>query len=149
MAPLDLACDESPTLSAMVNHPVETIQTALGRPEQWCEAMLLHLNNRRCTVAGSASGGQVIRLSVLRKYDQPVDSAFQLIFEFRQLQAAPKTLKVELVSPRGPLGTSNYRIVFEAVALDASRSFVHFSYSYEENLFAHTAMQAYNRLSRK
>lgn len=128
---------------AVVNHPVETIQTAFGRPEHWCEAMLLHLNNRQCTVFGGGSGGQAIRLSVVRKYDQPVEKAFQLTFDFRLVQAARQAFKVELASPEGPLGTSNYRIVFEAVALDAGRSFVHFSYSYEENLFAHTAMQAY------
>ena len=41
------------------------------------------------------------------------------------------------------MGTSNYRIVLEAIPLDAKRSFIHMSYSYAYGVAARLAMQGY------
>lgn len=127
---------------AIVDQPMGALVTLLGTPTQWCETMLLHINNRKCTVASGPSGAE-ITLSVVRKYDQPIDNAFQLPFVFNLIDKTAQHLEVRLAANSGPLGTSNYRIVVEAVPADASHSFLHFSYSYEENFLAHTAMQAY------
>ena len=43
----------------------------------------------------------------------------------------------------GPLGTKDYRIVFEAIPIDAKSSFVHMSYAYRYGLAARLAMQGY------
>ena len=48
-----------------------------------------------------------------------------------------------LGADEGPLGTSDYRIVLEAVPLDARRSFVHMSYSYGIGPATRVAMQVY------
>ncbi|CAN5754130.1 hypothetical protein BH11PSE13_BH11PSE13_06090 [soil metagenome] len=127
---------------AIVDQPLPVLAQAMGTPVQWCEAMLLHINNRKCTVAGGASGDE-ITLSVVRKYDQPVENAFHLPFAFKLVDKTTAHLEVRLGAVSGPLGTSNYRIVVEAVPADASHSFLHFSYAYEENFMAHTALQAY------
>ncbi len=127
---------------AIVDHPMSEISTSLAQPAQWCEVMLLHINNRACVVTNGAKG-PVITLSVVRKYDRPVDSAFQLAFDFRAVEATPRHLALRLEAPRGPLGTSNYRIDLEAIAVDATRSFLHFSYAYDENPLTAAAMQAY------
>ncbi len=128
---------------AVVNHPLQTIDNALAQPAQWCEALLLHLNNRACTVSNGVDGGKQITLSVVRKYDQPVDSAFVLPFSFRVVDASRDHLEFALGAASGPLGTSNYRIALEAIALDPQHSFLHFSYAYDEGFLAHTATQAY------
>ncbi len=128
---------------AIVDHPMATISASLGKPEAWCGAMLLHINNRACSVASKGSGAPVILLSVVRKYDRPVDSAFQLAFDFRVSEASPRHMLLTLDAARGPLGTSNYRIVFEAVPVDATHSFLHFSYAYDESVLTAAAMQAY------
>lgn len=127
---------------ALVDQPLTVLSLALGTPAQWCEAMLLHINNRRCTVTTDASG-ETITLNVVRRYDQPVESAFVLPFAFSLIDKTTRHLEVRLGASSGPLGTSNYRIVVEAVPADASHSFLHFSYAYDENFLAHTAMQAY------
>jgi hypothetical protein len=131
---------------AIVDHPLAAISAALGKPEAWCGALLLHINNRACSVTGGSGGTggvPVISLGVVRKYDRPADSAFQLVFDFRVAQATPQHLAVELHAAQGPLGTGNYRIVFEAVPVDATRSFLHFSYAYDESTLTAAAMQAY------
>ncbi|MGJ7568845.1 hypothetical protein ACSFBM_33680 [Variovorax sp. GB1R11] len=127
---------------AIVDHPASAISSALRTPEAWCQAMLLHINNRDCAV--SKNGGRpVVALSVVRKYDRPVDSAFRLAFDFHVADATPQHLEVGLGAQAGPLGTGNYRIAFEAVPADATHSFLHFSYAYDENVLTRTAMEAY------
>ena len=104
--------------------------------------MLLPINNRKCTVSDEASG-KVITLSVVRSYGQPVETAYDLPLEFRLVEGTSHHLNVRLRASSGPFGTSNYRIVLEAVPADEFHSFVHFTYAYQENFLAHTAMQAY------
>jgi hypothetical protein len=127
---------------AIVNHPLASVGSALGTPEHWCEAMMLHINNRRCTVS-RAAGDPAIELSVVRRYDQPVENAFHLVFDFQLPEATDRHLEVRLRAASGPLGTSNYVIAFEAVPVDSTHSFLHFSYTYDENVLTRTAMQAY------
>jgi hypothetical protein len=50
---------------------------------------------------------------------------------------------VLLNADAGPLGTKNYRIVLEAIPLDANSTFVHLSYSYAYGMLGRVAMQSY------
>lgn len=127
---------------AIVEHPVQSIATAFSDPTHWCDTMLMHLNNRACTVANHA-GAAVITLSVVRKFDQPLTGAFRIPFDFHVKESTPQHVEVLLYSKSGPLGTSNYRISLEAVSISAQRSFLHFSYSYEEGFMARTGTLAY------
>lgn len=145
--PLTLNASSTPNglkgdVYAIVDHPVAAVASALSTPEAWCQAMLLHINNRGCTVSKGPTS-PVIALSVVRKYDRPIDSAFRLDFDFHVIDATPQHVEVRLGAQAGPLGTSNYQIAFEAVPADATHSFLHFSYAYDENIFTRTAMEAY------
>ncbi len=127
---------------AIVEHPVQSVGTAFSAPHHWCEAMLLHLNNRACSISNS-SGTDTITLSVVRKYDQPVTGAFRIPFDFHVADSTAQHFEATLFSKSGPLGTSNYRISIEAIPVSAQRSFVHFSYAYEEGFMARAGTQAY------
>jgi hypothetical protein len=50
---------------------------------------------------------------------------------------------VELSSLKGPLGTGNYLIALELVALDEQRSFVHIRYSYTQGFITRCAASLY------
>jgi hypothetical protein len=127
---------------AVVDHPLAAVRAAFNGPAHWCEVLLLHINNRRCAV-GSAGGQQRVTLGIVRKYDIPVEQAFDLPFVFRVTHADPDYLQVQLQADDGPLGTSNYHILLEATAIDAHRSFLHFAYSYEQNPVVALAIGAY------
>lgn len=127
---------------AVIEQPLESVQAAFDSPAHWCEVLLLHVNNRRCQAASAGDHHQVT-LGIVRRYDKPVAEAFNLPFVLRVVQAKPDYLEVQLKAESGPLGTSNYNILLEAVSLDARRSFVHFSYSYEQNMVVALAVQAY------
>lgn len=128
---------------AVVDHPIADVSATLKSSLHWCELLLLHINNRRCKTTGETAGAETLTLSVVRNYDQAPESAFELPFAYRVAHADADHLEVDLSAPSGPLGTSNYRVALEAVAIDERKTFVHFSYSYDHNMMARLATQAY------
>ena len=128
---------------AVVDHPIADVSTTLKSASHWCELLLLHINNRRCKTTGETAGAETLTLSVVRSYDQAPESAFELPFAYRVTHSEPDHLEVDMSAPSGPLGTGNYRVALEAVAIDERKTFVHFSYSYDHNMMARLATQAY------
>ena len=127
---------------AEIDYPFEAVDKALNGPAHWCEVMLLHLNTKQCRLTRDKTDTN-LALGVVRKYDQPLEQAFRLVFAYRVVATAPDYLEVVLTSAQGPLGTSNYRIVLQATSLPGGRSFLHFTYSYDSNAIARLATQAY------
>jgi hypothetical protein len=128
---------------AVVDHPLSEIGATLNGAARWCEVMTLHINNRRCRPDASQQGHETLTLFVVQRYDKPVEQAFELPFVYRVSSATPEHLQMEMSSASGPLGTSNYHVALEAVALDEHKSFVHFSYSYEHNMMVRFTTEAY------
>ena len=127
---------------AVVAQPFSVVGPALQASEHWCDVLIVHLNVKQCRTRSSGAP-TTVNLVVGRKFDQPVDDAYQIAFAYRVAANEPDYLQVRLDAEAGPLGTKNYRILFEAVPLDASRSFVHMSYSYGYGMAARIAMEGY------
>jgi hypothetical protein len=126
---------------AVVDHPFAMVQQALQSADHWCDILILHLNVKRCRTGGGAA--KTLNLSVGRKFDQPIEDAYQLNFAYRVVAATSDYLQVQLTADEGPLSTKNYRIQVEAVPVDAKRSVVHMSYAYGYGFAARLAMQTY------
>jgi len=125
---------------AVVDHPFAAVQQSLRSAEHWCDILILHLNVKRCRVA---DGGQMLSVNVGRKFDQPVEDAYQLDFAYRVSTSSADYLQVQLNAQDGPMGTSDYRIVVEAIGIDAKRSVIHMSYAYRYGMTARLAIQGY------
>jgi hypothetical protein len=126
---------------AVVDHPFATVRQALQLPEHWCDILILHLNVKRCKA--SSGTPKMINLSVGRKFDQPIEDAYSLDFAYRMAASSDDYLQVQLSAAEGPLSTKNYRIVVEAVPVDAKQSVIHMSYAYGYGFAARVAMQTY------
>ena len=127
---------------ARVAQPFAVAGPALQGMGYWCDILILHLNVKRC--AASVPGADdTLSVNIGRKFDQPLADAY--LFQFRYAVAAsrPDYLRVELSAAAGPLGTSRYRIVLEAMPLDTGRSFLHLSYAYAQGTAARWTTQAY------
>ncbi|MDM0073845.1 hypothetical protein QTH90_05600 [Variovorax sp. J2P1-59] len=127
---------------AVVNHSIDDVRRALERSSQWCEMLILHINNRRCR-AEHGSNGEKLTLSVVPRYDKPIDQAFELTFVHRVAHATREYLLVDLSAESGPMGTSHYRVLLEAVPLGERQTFLHFAYAYDHNMVARLATMAY------
>ena len=126
---------------SVVEHPYPVVMASLRSVDNWCDVLLLHLNVKGCKATAGAA--PALTLNVGRKFDQSLEDAYALEFAFRSTAATAEYLQVQLTAPEGPLSTRNYRIVVEAVPIDARKTFVHMSYAYGYGFTAKVAMQTY------
>jgi hypothetical protein len=127
---------------SMVEHPFPMVEQALQAVDHWCDIFILHLNVKGCAATGSGGKGH-LSLAVGRKFDQPIDQAYRLEFDYRLVAATPDYLQIQLSAAEGPLSTRDYRIQLEGVPLEGKRSFIHMSYSYGYGFAARMAMNTY------
>jgi hypothetical protein len=127
---------------ALLDTPFAFASTALEDPSHWCEILLLHLDTKACRVTSGANG-TLLRVGVVTHYDQPASSAFALVFTHRVAEKSSRYLQVRLDAAAGPMGTTHYRIVLEAMPAAAGGTFMHMSYAYSYGAFARIAMSAY------
>jgi hypothetical protein len=127
---------------ARVEQPYAVIGPALQAMDHWCDILILHLNVKSCR-ASTAKAGDTLALNIGRKFDRPQSDTYLLEFLHKVVATRPDYLQVVLSAEEGPLGTSRYRIVLEVAKLDAERSFLHLSYSYDYGMMARAAMQGY------
>ncbi len=128
----------------VIDHPFATVGAALKETSQWCDILILHLNVKDCRA--SAGGSQSsLAIYIGSKYDHPPEAAFRVDYAYRVVAKAVDYLQIILTADTGPLGTKNYRILFEAVPLEGEQTFVHLTYSYAYGTMARIAMEAYLR----
>jgi hypothetical protein len=127
---------------AEVAHPFDAVAAVLRKPAGLCELMFLHLNVRGCTPQ-SGPEGEALALLVGPKRSGAFDSEYRMRYTMRTEVADAGQVRVTLGAPTGPLSTRDYRIVFEAIPIDAERSFVHLAYAYGYGTLAKMTMGAY------
>ena len=123
---------------ARVDQPYAAVQKGLEGTQNWCGILILHLNVKMCHALPTG-----LDMALGRKYDQPVDDAYKLHFDYKPVADGADYLRTELTSGDGPLGTRDYRIAVEAAPLDAAHTMLHMSYAYGFGFTAKVAMNAY------
>jgi hypothetical protein len=124
------------------DYPFNSIRDALQAPGNWCDINLLLMNIKACTYR-NVSGQWQLSLYSGRKYYQSPRDAYKLDFTFDIAASQPEYLDVVLTAKNGPFFTRDHRISLEAVLLDKSVTFIHFSYDYDYGLLARTALNTY------
>jgi hypothetical protein len=131
---------------ALVEYPFAGVKGAFTDPERgpdnWCDMLILHLNTQYCRAANGTSGRR-LSVDIGKKIEQPLADAYRVGFNYRVEVSSPEYFRVDLNAESGPLGTTNYRIMLEAVTLGSKLTFLHLTYSYEYGLTARLAMKAY------
>ncbi|HUP91535.1 MAG TPA: hypothetical protein VM074_04745 [Solimonas sp.] len=125
---------------AEVDRPFEVVKAALASPDHWCEVLILHPNTAQCR---AQAGGASLAVNLGRKFDQSIKDSYSAEFAFQLAQSSEDFLEVRLDAPKGPVGTSNYRFLLEAMPVAGGRSFLHLAYSYSYGFTARLATQAY------
>jgi len=128
---------------ALVDHPFERVDATLRGVAQWCDILMLHLNVKHCRASAPNVSPATLTINVGKKYDQPLDDTYRVQFSYRVVAATSDYLQIQLRAGEGPLGTRDYRITLQAVALDARHSFLHLTYAYTYGMAARLAMQGY------
>lgn len=145
--PLYLVSTEAPgalsgEVYAVMAYPLSVVSQAFTDPAQWCDMLILHINTKDCHALARPTGSQLL-VHIGKKDFQALDQAAPVEFDYRVATASGTYFDVVLTAADGPLGTSDYRIRLEAVALPGGKSFLHVTYSYGFGLAGRLAMQAY------
>jgi hypothetical protein len=126
-------------IRALVDHPFTDVE-ALADPAHWCELLTLLPNIRQCR---AAADDRQLLLWFARRFDQPLADTHAVRFDMRIRAVRGAHLEVVLQAPKGPMGTSDYRVELGAVPVDQDRVFVHVRYGYAYGLSARLAAEAY------
>lgn len=145
--PLVLDSEELPNrlrgdVYAVVDHPFGTVTAALNDPNHWCDIMLLHINVKYCH-AMVGQPGTTLRVNIGKKTSELLINVARVEFNYSVAAVTPEYLEIVLNAQDGPMGTSDYLIRLEAVALPNAKTFLHLTYSYTVNFAARLAMQTY------
>jgi hypothetical protein len=126
----------------LVDHSFATVRSAFENPDSLCEALLLHLNIKYCR-AGSKDGRPVVSVAVGKKTEQPLSETYRVDFDHSVTTPSSDYMRVNLDAKEGPVGTKDYRIALEMVALDIEHSFVHVQFAYATGMAARLATNFY------
>ncbi len=146
-APLHLESAEAPRriegdMYAVVDQPFATTAKVLGDPGQWCDILILHLNNKYCR-RSLQQGPTTIDLRVGKKQEQAVADASLLHFVWEPPKMQTDYLRVRMTAADGPYDTRDYAILVEAVPLEGDRTFLHLGYAFGYGGASHFALHLY------
>ncbi|MBT9613474.1 MAG: hypothetical protein IV108_09450 [Burkholderiales bacterium] len=127
---------------AVVDYPFGTVSAGLNDPNHWCEVMLLHINTKYCHAVVGASA-TTLRVNIGKKTPEELVDAPRIELNYGVAMATPSYFEIILNAKDGPLGTSDFLIQLEAVALSKTKTFLHLTYAYATNFGARLAMQTY------
>lgn len=127
---------------AVLRTPFDQAAPALAQAKGWCDILLLQFNIKRCRASPQGEGA-TLDVRIGRKFDQPVEQAYKVAFDFRVAAQAKDYVQVRLSAEEGPVSTKDYRIVLEAAPLPDGTSFIRLSYAYGFGFAGKLAMQAY------
>lgn len=122
--------------------PLARLQPVLTDAHALCGVLFLHLNVHGCQT-GVAAGVPTLTLTAGTKQASMPGPRYSMTYTLQREAVTADYVRVVLRADSGPLSTSDYRLVIEAVALDGGRSFVHLGYAYRVSSMAQWAMSAY------
>jgi hypothetical protein len=127
---------------AVIHYPFATVAAAFTQPQNWCESLILHLNVQYCRASLNAEHA-LLSAAVGKKTNQPLADTHRINFIYTVVASSPEFMRVELAAVEGPLGTGNYLIALELIALENQNSFMHIQYSYTQGYLARIATSVY------
>ncbi len=127
---------------SVVGYPFTEMRDVLQVPANWCDISLLHINVKACACK-NLNGTWQLTLYNGRKFYQPPEDAYPVKYHYHLATTGSGHLKVSLAADSGPLSVKDLRINLEAIPLDRSRTFIHFSYSCSYGLFTEIALKSY------
>ena len=127
---------------AVLAQPYDVVAQSLQETRRLCDILILSADVKSCRVR-TAGKRSILSVAVALNADQSPADAYRIDFTYRVVANESDYLALLLLAENGPMGTSNYRIMLQAVPRDAQSSFLHLSYSYVSGIAARIATHAY------
>jgi hypothetical protein len=125
-----------------VNYPFDVVKNELQEPTHWSDIVLPHSSVRACTYK-KVNDTWLLTLYNVKKFQDPLEDAFELKFEYRVIAQQPGFFAISLAAREGPFTTKDHRFGLEVVPLDEDRTFIHLRYSFGYSLIGYFLMRNY------
>lgn len=113
--------EEGKRLSAevvgVIDQPLKDVAQALGDVANWCDFMPLNFNVKACIYRRQKSDDE-LTLFLGRKFYQAPDEAHALNYRYQIKQVNGDGITIVMQADEGPMGTANYQLELDAVAVD-------------------------------
>ena len=126
----------------IIYHPFTKVKAAFSQASNWCDIAPQHLNIKSCTYQ-HLNGSCKLSFYSGRKFYEETEFTYKLEYLYHANTHQDNYIYTSLGANSGPLGTSKYSIITEAVALTDNSTFIHFSYSYNQSFWTRLAINAY------
>ena len=126
----------------VIDYPFSTVSTALNKPENWCDVLILHVNIKSCK-AKAQNGASMVTVYLGKKDPQLLADAYKVDFNYKNTATNTEYFSIELNAKNGPLGTHDYHIAIEATPVKNGKTFLHFTYAYRFGLAGKLGMKGY------
>lgn len=127
---------------AVLDIPFAQVGPMLVDRTQWCDLMMLHLNNKYCRLTDD-DGTQRVDVYVGRKGEQAVKSATRMRFAWLAPISRPDYAAAQMGAADGPYDTRDYTLVAEAIPLEGGKTFLHLGYGFTYGGASQFAMRLY------
>jgi hypothetical protein len=124
------------------DYPFSSVVKVLEVPSNWCAIVSLHPNVKACTYR-ELNDAWLLTFYIGRKFYQPPEDAHQVIYHYRNAERQRGYVDIILSADKGPFGTKDHSMLFEALPLDRGRTFVHVSYAYSGDVVLRLAEKGY------
>ncbi len=129
-------------IHAVLPYSLAQIKSALEKPENWCDMLMLNIKTIGCVLVTQAAGTK-LRLHIGRTGAEDLANSIPIDFAYQVHVAGEHYLDMGLEAKSGPSGTRDYQFRIEAIDLPDGHSVVHLTYAYAFNAMARFAMQTY------
>lgn len=128
---------------AIVDYPISAVSTGLNDPNHWCDVLILHINTKYCHAVKSPTG-TTLNVNIGKKTPELLPDTQRIKFNYRVVEANAEYFEIKLNAQDGPMGTSDYRILLQAVSIpNSKKTFLHLTYSYAVGFSGRLAMNTY------
>ena len=124
-------------LVARLKHPPSAIAAVLGSDATICEMLILNVHIHACQASHEG-----LRITFGNPAGDP-GSAREIDYVVSRGASGEQPVRLQLRAEKGPLGTGDYRIDMNALALDGGQSLVRIDYRYRIGMMGRMAMSAY------
>jgi hypothetical protein len=124
------------------DYPFGSVLKALDVPSHWCDIVSLHPNVKACTYR-ELNDVWLLTFYIGRKFYQPPEDAHQVIYRYQNVVKQREYADIMLTADKGPFGTKDHRMRFQALPLDRGRTFIHVSYAYSGGVALRLAEKGY------
>ncbi len=124
------------------SYPFNNVVSALKVPANWCDIVALHPNIKACTYRQLPGDWQLTFYPGSKEY-QPPEDTHPVMYTFRIVAQRQGYLDITLNAESGPFRTTDHRMRFEALPIDAGRTYIRISYTYSDSIALRLAAKIY------